>query len=99
MPAARSDTSSVALRGDELAALSLVVPLYNEEENVPELVARIAASLDHCGWAWEVVLVDDGSSDGTLEALLRARQRYGAHVRVIGLRRNYGQTAAMRAGI
>ena len=81
------------------ASLSLVVPLYNEQDNVEELATRIHEAMVLAPWPWELVLVDDGSADATLERLMRERRRFGDHVRVIALRRNYGQTAAMRAGI
>ena len=79
--------------------LSLVVPLYNEQENVEPLVARVHEAMRASPWAWELILVDDGSADGTLALLDAERARYGEHVRVVGLRRNFGQTAAMQAGI
>src|SRR5688572_14955614 len=78
--------------------LSVVVPLYNEEDNVVPLHDAVASSLTHALPDFELVLVDDGSRDGTFaraEALVRSDPR----VRVVRLRRNYGQTAAMSAGI
>lgn len=79
--------------------LSIVVPMYNEAENVEPLLARIHLALGPYPWPWEVVLVDDGSSDGTLLELERCAEAYGPHVRVVGLVRNYKQTAAMQAGL
>ncbi|HEX7078107.1 MAG TPA: glycosyltransferase family 2 protein [Candidatus Eisenbacteria bacterium] len=78
--------------------VSVVVPLYNEEENVEELHARIVSALDRSGHPYEILFVDDGSRDGTVRILrdIAARDR---RVRVIKLRRNYGQTPSMRAGI
>jgi glycosyltransferase involved in cell wall biosynthesis len=78
--------------------LSIVVPLYNERANVIPLVDAIRVALAPTRLDYEVLLVDDGSADGTFECaaeLPRARPE----VRVLGLRRNYGQTAAMAAGI
>ncbi|MGZ8272797.1 MAG: glycosyltransferase family 2 protein [Burkholderiaceae bacterium] len=78
--------------------LSVVVPLYNEADNVEPLVQAVTASLDASRLAWELVLVDDGSRDATFSraaALVPTRP----WLRVVRLRRNYGQTAAMAAGI
>jgi len=79
--------------------LSVVVPMYNEAENVDPLLERIHLALVSYPWPWEVVLVDDGSSDATLSELLRCATTRGPHVRIIQLRRNFKQTAAMQAGI
>ncbi len=89
----------LSFAGAEDASLSLVVPLYNERDNVGELLRQIAQSLTGMGLAWEVILVDDGSIDGTGRAAERLAQQYGPHVRVRRLRRNFGQTAAVQAGI
>ena len=79
--------------------LSIVVPMYNEEDNVAPLAAQIHHALAHYRHPWELVLVNDGSHDHTEERMRAAAQQYGAHVRVINLQRNFGQTAAMQAGI
>jgi glycosyltransferase involved in cell wall biosynthesis len=79
-------------------SLSVVVPLYQERENVEPLLARIHHGLQAYPHPWELILVDDGSRDGTGPALFEQAARYGPHVRVIGFRRNFGQTAAMQAG-
>ena len=79
--------------------LSLVVPLYNEQDNVEPLLAGIHAALADYPMPWELIVVDDGSSDGTHERLRDAARRWGRHVRVLELQRNFGQTAAMQAGI
>jgi dolichol-phosphate mannosyltransferase len=78
-------------------SLSLVIPLYNEEENVLPLVEQLNAAL--AGWSGsvEILLVDDGSTDATLD-LLRTAQEADPRVRIIHFRRNLGQTAAMAAG-
>jgi glycosyltransferase involved in cell wall biosynthesis len=86
-------------RGHDMSVnLSIVVPLHNEEENVARLHAAIVSALDGREIAYELLLVDDGSSDRTYEQAV-SRVREDARVRVIKLRRNYGQTAAMAAGI
>jgi glycosyltransferase involved in cell wall biosynthesis len=77
--------------------LSIVIPVYNEVENVRELHQQLTAALDPLGRPYEMLLVDDGSTDGTLPALL-AIERDDPRVRVLRLRRNFGQTAAFSAG-
>src|SRR3954464_397534 len=78
--------------------LSLFLPVLDEEENLREMHAKIAAALDALGKPAEVVFVDDGSTDGSLR-ILKEIAAEDDRVRVISLRRNYGQTAAMSAGI
>jgi glycosyltransferase involved in cell wall biosynthesis len=80
-------------------SLSIVVPLYNEAENVEPLLARLQETLQAYPHRWELILVDDGSSDETSARVNSLRPDYGEHVHLIQLRRNYGQTAAMQAGI
>ena len=77
--------------------LSIVVPIYNEEENVPALYNKVCEALESSGLEYELVLVDDGSSDGSLSALKVIAAR-DPKVKVISFRRNFGQTAAMAAG-
>ncbi len=77
--------------------ISVVVPLYNEEGNLGELLRRLGESLDELGREAEVILVDDGSADGTWEGLVRAA-RTDHRLRLVRLRRNFGQTAALAAG-
>ncbi|MBI5432220.1 MAG: glycosyltransferase family 2 protein [Planctomycetes bacterium] len=78
-------------------ALSIVVPVYNEEESLEELHAQIARALDACGRTAEVVYVDDHSRDKSLAVLLKLRES-DPRIRVIRFTRNFGQTAAMGAG-
>ena len=77
--------------------LSVVVPLYNEEESLPHLVEQLLAALRPSGERFELVLVNDGSSDCTAEVLERLSRDIPELIGVI-LRKNYGQTAAMAAG-
>ena len=77
--------------------LSVVVPLYNEKDNLAELHQQLVQALDPLGRPFELVLVDDGSRDGTREALLELERR-DPRVRAVLLRRNFGQTAAFSAG-
>lgn len=79
-------------------SISVVVPIYNELENIPLLFEQLAAVLPGLSRPWEIVFVDDGSRDGSVQRLkeLAASDR---RVKVVQFRRNYGQTAAMQAGI
>ncbi len=83
----------------ETPTLSVVIPFYNEGENVDILVKEVHESMAPCTWPWELVLVDDGSSDDTLARMRAARERFGEHVAVVALQRNFGQTAATQAGM
>ena len=76
--------------------LSVVFPVYNEEENIPLLLREIAAALEGRGWDYEIVAVDDGSTDKSLEVLRAQRERYPM-LRVLALEKNSGQTAALDA--
>lgn len=79
--------------------LSVVVPLYCEEETVSHLIAALHDALESFSVPWELICVDDGSDDNTLGQLDIAQAKYGRHVRIVELQRNFGQTAAMQAGI
>ena len=76
---------------------SIVVPLHNEQENVTDLYARLKSVMEANGEPFEVVFVDDGSSDGTFP-LLREIAAVDSRVTVVKLRRNFGQTAGLAAG-
>jgi len=86
------------LTKSEAPELSLFLPVLDEEENLRPMHAKIAAALDTLGRTAEVIYVDDGSTDRSLE-VLKDIASSDDRVRVISLRRNYGQTAAMSAGI
>jgi len=77
--------------------LSVVIPIYNEEENIDALYSELKEVLVSMGHEHEIVFVDDGSSDRSLE-LLRRIQEQDDTVVVVSFRRNFGQTAAMAAG-
>ena len=77
--------------------LSVVIPLYNEEPNVAPLHAELSAILTSMPVPYEIVLIDDGSADGTFD-ILRRIQKSDSHVRVVRFTRNFGQTAAFAAG-
>jgi glycosyltransferase involved in cell wall biosynthesis len=82
---------------DERPYVSVVVPLYNEEDNVDDLHRELTAALARLERPYEILLVDDGSKDRTLERVSAIEQR-DPRVRVLRLRRNFGQTAAFSAG-
>ena len=79
--------------------LSLVVPLFNEEDSVEPLIERIVAAMASYTASWELILVDDGSTDATITNARTALNRPGLDLKVVALQRNFGQTAAMQAGI
>ncbi len=82
----------------ETVVLSVVIPMYNEEEVLPALVSRLRPVLDGLGAAHEVVAVDDGSTDRTAELLAAFRLGW-PELRVVALRRNSGHQAALTAGL
>ena len=77
---------------------SVVVPLYNEEDNVPLLCERLRSVMGQTGAGWELVAVNDGSSDRTLE-LLEVEAARDNRVRILGLARNFGHQIAVTAGL
>jgi glycosyltransferase involved in cell wall biosynthesis len=91
-------------KGDDLAetercSITIVVPVFNEEDSLPELHQEIGCAMESTpDRAYEVILVDDGSTDGSAAACRALQEADPEHVRVIVLRRNFGQTAAMAAG-
>ncbi len=76
--------------------LSVVFPVYNEEENIPILLGEIEKALGGERWSWEIVAVDDGSTDGSL-AVLASEMAGRPNLRVLRLKKNSGQTAALDA--
>ncbi|MDD4870469.1 MAG: glycosyltransferase family 2 protein [Kiritimatiellae bacterium] len=80
-----------------MTSVSVVVPVYNEAENVPILCEKLNEVLSKLNRSYEAVLIDDGSSDDSWEELLKCIRKY-KHFRLIKFRRNFGQTAAMSAG-
>ncbi|RDJ14477.1 glycosyltransferase family 2 protein [Rhizobium grahamii] len=79
--------------------LSLVVPVFNEEESVGPLIDRICLAMANYADRWELILIDDGSTDATLANARKHIGREGLALRIVELQRNFGQTAAMQAGI
>lgn len=78
--------------------LSVIVPFYNEEDNIRRMHAALVAAVEPLGIRFEMVFVDDGSRDGTLTRAIEIAQ-VDSRVRIVKFRRNYGQTPAMAAGI
>ena len=77
--------------------LSVVIPIYNEAPNLEQLHRELTAALEPSGRSYELIFVDDGSTDGSFE-MLRALHERDPRVGVIQFRRNFGQTAAFAAG-
>ncbi len=80
------------------SSLSVVIPVYNEEDNVPHLAKKLHDAFPPWGRGYEVLLIDDGSRDASWDRLVEAARAY-PRFRLIRFRRNFGQTAAMSAGI
>lgn len=78
--------------------VSVVIPVYNEQDSLPELIRRTSEACSQLSMAWEILLVDDGSSDRSPEMLTAAAEEPGSHVVAVLLNRNYGQHSAIMAG-
>ena len=78
--------------------ISVVVPIFNEEENLSELRRRLAAALDSTGQPWEAILVNDGSRDRSLE-MIREYHAEDPRIKLVNLSRNFGHQPAVTAGV
>ncbi len=78
--------------------ISVVVPVYNEEENLPILIPRLAEVLEPLGESYEMILVDDGSTDGSRRIIKKMNSKY-PQIRLLGFKKNCGETAAGAAGL
>jgi glycosyltransferase involved in cell wall biosynthesis len=78
--------------------LSIVIPVFNEEDNLKPLISEIEAALNSLSKRYEIVIIDDGSRDNTFGVLAEI-YRVDPHLRVVKLKRNFGQTAALAAGL
>jgi polyisoprenyl-phosphate glycosyltransferase len=78
--------------------VSVVVPIFNEQENLPQLRQRMTAALDSSGESWELVLVDDGSRDNS-PAMIREYHEQDPRIKIVSLSRNFGHQPAVTAGI
>ena len=79
--------------------VSVIIPVYNEREILPELVKTLFNTLQDQPYSWEILFIDDGSSDGSFQQLKSIAEENPEHIILIALRRNFGQTAAIAAGI
>lgn len=79
--------------------LSIIVPVYNEEESVESLLRETQTALASTGKDYEIIVVDDGSTDGTYPILVRLHKKSESSLKVIRFKRNFGQTAALAAGL
>jgi glycosyltransferase involved in cell wall biosynthesis len=86
------------IKAKQERTLSLVIPVYNEEDNIETLFKKVEDALNPLGYPWELILVDDGSKDSSFEHLSQLAEKH-KHVKVIKFVRNFGQTAALAAGI
>lgn len=76
---------------------SIIIPLKNEEENIEELIKELAPVMEDLKQPWELICIDDGSTDGTLNLLKRLQQTY-PFLRILSFEENYGQSSAFDAG-
>ncbi|MBM4348648.1 MAG: glycosyltransferase family 2 protein [Deltaproteobacteria bacterium] len=81
-----------------LETLSILIPVYNEVDNILPLFERLSAALKKTDRPYEVIFIDDGSTDGTLDALIDINRK-NQNIKMISFTRNFGQTAALSAGI
>ena len=85
------------MRSDASIQYSIVVPFYNEQENIPPLYMKLTEVMDAIGETYELVFVDDGSKDDTYRVLSEIYEHDG-RVNIVRLRRNFGQTPALKSG-
>lgn len=94
-----ADRTNLSSDGDEFSidSISIVIPILNEADSIPELYNEIVKVIMPLNLPWEIVFVDDGSTDGSSAVLRRTYER-DPHVRIIQFRRNFGKSAALAAG-
>ena len=85
------------MTSDSLIRYSVVVPFFNEQENIPPLYMKLTEVMDSIGEPYELVFVDDGSKDDTFKVLSEIYE-HDRRVNLVRLRRNFGQTAGLKAG-
>src|SRR6201998_1944945 len=85
------------MRNESSVRYSIVVPFYNEQENIPPLYMKLTEVMDSIGESYELIFVDDGSKDNTFKVLSDIYE-HDRRVNIVRLRRNFGQTAALKAG-
>lgn len=86
------------IKVEAIHKVSVVIPVYNEQESLPELIRRTTAACEMLGKDYEILLVDDGSSDESASMLSDAAEEPGSHIVAVLLNRNYGQHNAIMAG-
>ncbi|WP_323992570.1 undecaprenyl-phosphate 4-deoxy-4-formamido-L-arabinose transferase [Aeromonas dhakensis] len=86
------------MNNTDIKLVSVVIPVYNEEASLPVLLSRVTAAFDQLSQDYEVILIDDGSHDGSTELISEAAAREGSKLVGVLLNRNYGQHAAIMAG-
>ncbi|HDX8401807.1 undecaprenyl-phosphate 4-deoxy-4-formamido-L-arabinose transferase [Aeromonas dhakensis] len=86
------------MNNTDIKLVSVVIPVYNEEASLPVLLSRVIAACDQLSQDYEVILIDDGSHDGSTELISEAAAREGSKLVGVLLNRNYGQHAAIMAG-
>ncbi|MBN1983539.1 MAG: glycosyltransferase family 2 protein [Chitinivibrionales bacterium] len=79
--------------------LSIIIPLYNEQDSLQPLFEKIIESLTNIGYSYEIIFIDDGSTDNSFSVLQNLYNKYPATVQVIRFTRNFGKSAALAAGI
>ncbi len=94
---AKTETTLEASTSQKVA-LSIVVPVMNEEENIRPLYQKLSDQLNSLGQIYEVIFVDDGSTDNTFKELKTLHEEHPGMIRVIRFRRNFGKTPALVAG-
>ncbi|HMB21383.1 MAG TPA: glycosyltransferase, partial [Anaerolineales bacterium] len=77
---------------------SIVAPIYNELENLPQLYRRVKEVMDSTGESWELILVDDGSTDGSTDAIRELAKQDKKHIRPVIFARNFGHQIAITGG-
>jgi len=82
----------------KIHSLSVIIPMHREEDNVAPMLKSVHEGLASYPGAWELIVIDDGSTDDTAPRLMAEAKKYGDHVRVIRLARNHGKTAAQQIG-
>src|SRR5207237_9767462 len=91
-------TSGTGAAGANGAELSVITPVYNESDNIEPLLTRLVPVLERCAASFEIIFIDDGSTDDTLECL-RAAHRIDPRIRALSLSRNFGKEIAIAAGL
>lgn len=86
------------MKADEINKVSIVIPVYNEQESLPELLQLTTQACQSLDCAYEILLIDDGSQDNSAQIMIEAAEQPDSHIVAIMLNRNYGQHSAIMAG-